>query len=144
MEFIKKNQFFLPKASNCLFPEPGGLPRCFLAEGSVFGVAVAPSLEDSNCPPPPPAAVAPVVTGAGAKASAMLPSGDGEYFLGRPRFFLAGSMLNPPALNPPGGDDPSPYWSGPSKAKRCCNESGLMILLLFVGAVLELLGRWWW
>ncbi|KAD4889205.1 hypothetical protein E3N88_21278 [Mikania micrantha] len=47
-----------------------------------------PSLEDSKFTPP--ARLGTVLTGDGAKPNAMLPSDDGEYFLGRPLFFLAG------------------------------------------------------
>lgn len=103
-ENSKKNSN-LPNASICLFEDPGGLPRCFFPEASEDGV-VPP---DSPWPPLPTAAEEGI--GVGDNPSAMLPSG--EYFLGRPLFFLfPESMLKPPPLPPtlalsPGGEDPS-------------------------------------
>lgn len=79
-----------PKASSCFFEELGGLPRAFL-DGFSEDVP-------STSPPPPESVFVGTteeigVTGVGERPKAMLPSG--EYFLGRPLFFLAGSMLNP-------------------------------------------------
>lgn len=95
-----------PSASSCFFPEPGGRPRWRLAEGSEADPAAPP-------PPPPESAREPGDWAVVANRNAMLPSG--VYFLGRPRFFLAGSMLKlpPPVLNE--GD--------PSNTPPCGKES---------------------
>ncbi|WVZ26026.1 hypothetical protein V8G54_004570 [Vigna mungo] len=86
--FKQKNQTQkqqeLPRASSCFFPDPGGRPRCFFAGASAEAVP-------ADSPPiPPPEATAEEGGGeawVGARPRAMLPSG--EYFRGRPRFFLA-------------------------------------------------------
>ena len=69
----------VPSASNCLFPEPEGLPLCFFAGASADGVPPE--------SPPPDTAVDEGDACVVANPRAMLPSG--EYFLGRPLFFLA-------------------------------------------------------
>lgn len=91
----------LPKASSCFFPEPGGLPLCFLE-----GCSDATS---TPLPAPPPESARPADMVVGDKPKAMLPSG--VYFLGLPRFFLAGSILNP-IPEEEVGDDPSRAPSG--------------------------------
>lgn len=100
---VMKKMRIKPRASNCLFTEPGGLPRFRLEDVSEEGV---PPL-----PPPPPAAAESLwawamsegirETGAGERPRPMLLSG--EYFRGRPLFFLAGTMLKPPPEGDPSG-----------------------------------------
>lgn len=83
----------VPKASSCFFPDPGGRPRLRFAGGSeedrVPVASIRPAADD---------------TGVGAKPRAMLPSG--AYFLGRPLFFLEGSMLKEQGRK--ADEDPSP------------------------------------
>lgn len=99
----------LPKASSCFLPEPGGLPLFRLEEGSEATPGV---------PVPPPDSAwtnefGEEEIGVGDNPNAMLPSG--VYFLGLPRFFFAGSILNLIPVEE-GGDDPS---------KRPSEEGGL-------------------